>query len=49
MNSLAPVLVGLTAGAMLLSVAATAADIPAEDRRSGYDFMTRELKAMQDR
>src|SRR5215472_6764786 len=48
MNSLAPVLVGLTAGAMLLSVAATAADIPAEDRRSGYDFMTRELKAMQD-
>jgi L-cysteine S-thiosulfotransferase len=48
MNSLASVLVALTAGAMLLSVAATAADIPTEERRSGYDFMTRELKAMQD-
>jgi len=38
----------LAAAAVLASFAAVAADIPAGERRSGYDFMGRELRAMQD-
>ena len=36
--------------ALVLSVVATAhaADLPASERRSGYDFMSRETRAMQD-
>jgi len=35
-------------GLTLAPLAAAAADIPAGERRSGYDFMGRELRAMQD-
>ncbi len=41
-------LVCFGAGAVLASIAATAADIPAEERRSGSEFMSREIRAMQD-
>ncbi|HEX3501247.1 MAG TPA: sulfur oxidation c-type cytochrome SoxA [Stellaceae bacterium] len=42
-----PVLAGLVLVALAI-VAAAAAEIPASERRSGYDFMGRETKAMQD-
>jgi len=35
-------------GAIALAVSAFAAEIPPSDRRSGYDFMSRETRAMQD-
>jgi len=35
-------------GALLLAVSALAAEIPRAERRSGYDFMSRETRAMQD-
>jgi L-cysteine S-thiosulfotransferase len=40
----------LCAGALALALAASAfaAEIPTADRRSGYDFMSRETRAMQD-
>jgi sulfur-oxidizing protein SoxA len=40
----------LGAGALALALAASAfaAEIPTADRRSGYDFMSRETRAMQD-
>src|ERR1700676_4984860 len=38
----------VAAGAMLASQAAAADDIPAAERRSGYEFMGRETRAMQD-
>ena len=38
----------LAAAAILASFAAVAGDIPAGERRSGYDLMGRELRAMQD-
>jgi sulfur-oxidizing protein SoxA len=47
MKSTLQALVGLATGITLISVVVVAADIPAE-RRSGYDFMSRELRAMQD-
>jgi sulfur-oxidizing protein SoxA len=34
--------------AVLVAVAASAAEIPRSERRSGYDFMSRETRAMQD-
>jgi sulfur-oxidizing protein SoxA len=33
---------------VLASIAATAADIPADERRSGSEFMSREIRAMQE-
>jgi sulfur-oxidizing protein SoxA len=45
MNAAAAALVYLGG---LASIAAVAADIPAGDRRSGYDLMGREIRAMQD-
>ena len=36
------------AGALALAVAAAAGEIPSAERRSGYDFMSRETRAMQD-
>jgi len=41
-------LTGFAAGAVLASILAAAAEIPAGERRSGYDFMSRDTKAMQD-
>ena len=35
-------------GAIVLAASAFAAEIPRADRRSGYDFMSRETRAMQD-
>jgi sulfur-oxidizing protein SoxA len=35
-------------GALVLAASALAAEIPRGDRRSGYDFMSRETRAMQD-
>jgi len=35
-------------GALLLAVSAFAAEIPRAERRSGYEFMSRETRAMQD-
>jgi L-cysteine S-thiosulfotransferase len=35
-------------GALMLAAFASAADAPPPDRRSGYDFMSRETRAMQD-
>ena len=35
-------------GALGLAVSALAAEIPSAERRSGYDFMSRETRAMQD-
>ena len=35
-------------GALLLAASAFAAEIPRAERRSGYDFMSRETRAMQD-
>ena len=35
-------------GVVVLAASAFAAEIPRADRRSGYDFMTRETRAMQD-
>jgi L-cysteine S-thiosulfotransferase len=35
-------------GAVLVALAATAADIPLSERRSGYEMMAPELRAMQD-
>jgi sulfur-oxidizing protein SoxA len=48
MKSAGTALFCLGAGAVLASMVATAADIPAGERRSGYDFMSREIRAMQD-
>jgi sulfur-oxidizing protein SoxA len=47
---LAPVVLrlGVAVGALVVAAAALAADIPSADRRSGYDFMSRETRAMQD-
>src|SRR4029450_11786451 len=39
---------GLWAALLLVAAAAFAAEIPRAARRSGYDFMSRETRAMQD-
>src|SRR4029434_4484082 len=39
---------GLWAALLLVAAAAFAAEIPRAERRSGYDFMSRETRAMQD-
>jgi len=39
---------GAAAAAILIAAAAFAGEIPSSDRRSGYDFMSRETRAMQD-
>ena len=41
-------LAGAIAVALLIAVPAFAAEIPPADRRSGYDFMKPDTKAMQD-
>jgi sulfur-oxidizing protein SoxA len=48
MKLVATALVAFAAGAALGSMITTAADIPAEERRSGAEFMSRETRAMQD-
>ena len=35
-------------GAMAIAASAVAAEAPPADRKSGYDFMSRETRAMQD-
>jgi sulfur-oxidizing protein SoxA len=40
--------VGAILGALALTAAAVAGEIPTAERRSGYDFMGRETRAMQD-
>ena len=39
---------GAVLGALALAAAAVAGEIPTAERRSGYDFMGREIRAMQD-
>src|SRR4029434_5662758 len=39
---------GLWAALLLVAAAAFAAEIPRVERRSGYDFLSRETRAMQD-
>ena len=41
-------LFGFTSGAALPSILGVTAEIPAEERRSGYEFLSRDTKAMQD-
>jgi sulfur-oxidizing protein SoxA len=41
-------LFGFTSGAGLASILAATAEIPAEERRSGYEFLSRDTKAIQD-
>jgi L-cysteine S-thiosulfotransferase len=41
-------LFGFTTGAALPSILAATAEIPAEERRSGYEFLSRDTKTMQD-
>jgi sulfur-oxidizing protein SoxA len=40
--------VGAALGALIIAAAAVAGEIPLGERRSGYDFMGRETRAMQD-
>jgi L-cysteine S-thiosulfotransferase len=40
--------VGAVLGALILAAAAVAGEIPSAERRSGYDFMGRDTRAMQD-
>src|SRR5574341_2380227 len=39
---------GATVGALAIAASAVAGEIPRADRRSGYDLMSRETRAMQD-
>lgn len=39
---------GTAVGALVIAAAASAGEAPEPDRRSGYDFMSRETRAMQD-
>jgi sulfur-oxidizing protein SoxA len=41
-------LFGFTSGAGLASILAATAEIPGEERRSGYEFLSRDTKTMQD-
>ena len=40
-------LFGFTSGAGFSSIIAATAEIPAEERRSGYEFLSRDIKAIQ--
>jgi sulfur-oxidizing protein SoxA len=39
---------GVALGAIAIAASASAGEIPSSDRRSGYDFMSRETRAIQD-
>jgi hypothetical protein len=41
-------LIGAVLGTIALALAAVAAEIPRAERRSGYELMSRETRAMQD-